>query len=254
MKKSFLIFALLAINTPVLASDGQLSLGTGFDYSTGKYGGTKSVDILYIPFTATYEVDKWTFKATVPYISITGAGAGVLPGLGRTGPASSNRTVTFTQSGLGDVILSAGYEFYSANALTLDAIGKVKLGTADETKGLGTGMNDYSAQLDGYYLVGKTTFFATAGYKIVGSPVGTNLNNVAFGTLGVIQKLDSTDSAGVMLDVAQSPSSTGEGPRTITAFLSHKLSSTAKLQPYVLKGLSNGSPDFGFGAMITGTF
>ena len=253
MKKLIALLSLLATATPALA-DGQLSLSAGFDYSTGKYGGTKSINILSIPFTATYETDKWTFKVTVPYISISGAGAGVLPGMVRTGPKSTNQTVTTTQSGLGDVILSAGYEFYSGDALTLDAVGKVKLGTADETKGLGTGMNDYSGQIDGYYVVSTTTFFATAGYKLVGSPVGLNLNNVAFGTLGISQKLDNTDSAGVMLDAAQSPSATGAGPKTVTAFLSHKISDSTKLQPYVLKGLSTGSPDFGFGAMITGKF
>lgn len=245
--------SLLVVSASAMA-DSQFSLGTGFDYSTGKYGGTKSVNILYIPVVATYESDRLTLKLTVPYIAIWGAGAGVFPGLGRTKPATTGKTVTTAHAGLGDVIASAGYDVYQGEALTLDLVGKVKLGTADKNKGLGTGMNDYSAQVDGYYAVRKTTFFATAGYKIVGVPAGMTLNNVAFGTIGVAQKLDGRTTAGVMFDAAQSPSPTGAPPQTVTAYLSRKLGDTVKFQPYVLKGVSSGSPDFGFGALITGTW
>ncbi len=252
MKKILPALTLL-ISCAAAASDDALSLGTGFDFSTGKYGGTKAVDILYIPVFATYETGDWTFKLTVPYIRISGAGAGVLPGLGRTGRAATNKTVTTAHAGLGDVVASAGYEFYAKDSLTLDLVGKVKFGTADKNQGLGTGMNDYSAQVDGAYVIKKTTLFATAGYKIVGSPVGLPLNNVAFGTIGAAHKLSDGATAGAMLDVAQSPSATGAAPRTVTAYLSRRIRDSVKLQPYVVKGFSDGSPAFGFGATITGT-
>ena len=35
-----------------------------------------------------------------------------------------------------------------ANPLLIDLTGKVKFGTADENKGLGTGENDYAVQAD----------------------------------------------------------------------------------------------------------
>ncbi len=253
MKKLIPALSLL-VACAAAADDDALSLGTGFDFSTGKYGGTKNVNILYIPVTATYETGDWTLKLTVPYLAIWGAGAGVLPGLGRTSRPSSSRTVTTTHAGVGDVVAAAGYEFYAQNNLTLDLVGKVKFGTADRNQGLGTGMNDYSAQIDGAYAIDKNTLFATAGYKIVGSPPGLPLNNVAFGTIGAAHKLSDGATAGAMLDVAQSPSATGAAPRTVTAYLSHKIRDSVKFQPYVVKGFSDGSPAFGFGAMITGTF
>lgn len=252
MKKLLPALSLL-VSCTAAADNDALSLGTGFDFSTGKYGGTKAVNILYIPVTATYETGDWTLKLTVPYLMISGAGAGVLPGLGRTGRASTGKTVTTVHAGLGDVVASAGYEFYDARNLTLDLVGKVKFGTADRNRGLGTGMNDYSAQVDGAYVVDKTTLFATAGYKIVGSPPGLPLNNVAFGTIGAAHKLGDGATAGAMLDVAQSPSAAGAAPRTVTAYLSRKIGHSARFQPYVVKGFSDGSPAFGVGAMITGT-
>ena len=196
MQKILATLALLAISVSAVADD-QFSLGTGFDYSTGKYGNATSTDILYIPVTGKYESDKLTLKLTVPYIRISGTG-GVVQGMGRIGPATG--TTKTTNSGMGDITASAGYTVYSVNALTLDVVGNVKLGTADAKKGLGTGENDYSAQVDGYYTLDKTTLFATAGYKVYGSPSGTTLSSAPYGTVGASQKLNDDTSAGLMLE------------------------------------------------------
>jgi hypothetical protein len=251
---------LLAISGPVVAED-QFSLATGFDYSTGKYGTSTTTDILYVPVVAKYETDDWTLKLTVPYISVTGTSSGVIRGMGRVKPGKAGMVATTTTtttknsaSGLGDVIAAVGYSIYDEDALALDLVGKAKLGTANENQGLGTGKNDYSAQLDAYYTIDKTTAFATAGYKVVGVPAGFTLNNVAFGTLGASRKLGDKTTAGIMLDVMQSASPQGTAPIEVTAFMTKNLSKTLKVQANVLKGLSNGSPNMGAGAMITSIF
>jgi hypothetical protein len=252
MKKFLTILPLLAISASALA-DGQFSLTTGFDYSSGKYGNAASTDILYIPVTGKYEFDKLTVKLTVPYISISGPG-GVVQGLGRFGPTTT-RTTKITNSGLGDVTASADYNVYAVDALAVDVVGKIKFGTADVNKGLGTGKNDYSAQLDGYYtLVKETSLFATAGYKVVGVPAGVTVNNVPYGTIGVDQKLSDVTNVGVMVNVVKSAAAGGSNQQDVTVYASQKLSDSLKIQADVLKGLSNGSPDFGGGIMITGTF
>ncbi len=249
MKKLLAVLVMLAIAIPALAED-QFSLGTGFDLSTGKYGNKASTDILYIPVTGKYESNKLTLKLTVPYLSITGPG-GVIRGIGRMGQPRTART---TNSGLGDITTSAGYEIYSGNALAFDLVGNVKFGTADVNKGLGTGQNDYSTQVDGYYTLDKTTLFATAGYKIYGAPAGVTLSNAPYGTIGASQKLSSKTSAGVMLDAAKSPSATGSDQLEATVYVSQKVASNLKVQANALKGFANGSPDFGCGVMITGYF
>ncbi len=261
MKRSLPLLVMLAVPVHAVAED-TLTLGAGFDYSTGKYGGSTSTDILYVPVTAKYETEDLTFKLTVPYISVTGS-AGVVRGMGRIRPAAARggttmmtttTTTTTSASGLGDITGSAGYKIYDNDALAIDLVGKVKLGTADENKGLGTGKNDYSFQVDGYYVAGKTTCFATAGYRYVGKPAGLALRNVAYGTIGANQKLNDKLSAGIMLDAVQSASPAGAGPLELTAYVTKKLSSTLKVQASLLKGLSNGSPDYGVGGMIFSTF
>jgi hypothetical protein len=252
MKKRLAALALLAIAVPAAAED-QLSLGTGFDFTTGKYGNTKSTDILYIPVTAKYVSDELTLKLTVPYISITGPG-GVAYGIGRFGKITA-RTTTTTNSGLGDVIASAGHTVYSAGPLMLDLVGNIKFGTADANKGLGTGKNDYSAQIDGYYALNRTTLFGTAGYRIYGSPVdGVTLTNEPYGTIGANRKLNDKTSAGAMLDVAKSPSIYSGDQEELTVYVSQKIAADTKVQAHVMKGFSNGSPDTGIGAMIIGYF
>jgi hypothetical protein len=261
MKRTLSLLVMLAAPVSAIA-ETSLSLGTGFDYSTGKYGGSTSTDILYIPVTAKFEADDLSFKLTVPYISVTGA-AGVVRGMGRIRPAvarggatmmTTTTATTVSASGLGDITGSAGYKLYDKNAVAIDLVGKVKLGTANANKGLGTGKNDYSFQVGGYHVVGKTTYFATAGYRVVGKPAGLALNNVAYGTMGANRKLDDKLSMGLMLDAAQSASPAGAGPVEVTAYVTKKLRDTLKVQGSLLKGLSDGSPDWGIGAMITSTF
>jgi len=248
-----MVLAILAIATPAWA-EATRSLTTGFDYTTGKYGGTTSTNILYVPVTGKYQTDEWFVKLTVPYISMSSDGSsGVVRGAGKIRTTTTTNTTT-TQSGLGDVVASAGFAVLKNDALILDLVGNVKFGTADADKNLGTGANDYSLQLDGFYTLRKTTLFATAGYKVVGAPAGVTVNNIAYGTLGASQKIGDKTSAGVMLDVAQSSSALSDGTREVSIFVAQKISQTLKVQASVLKGLSDSSPDFGGSLMVTGTF
>lgn len=242
------------LHTTYAAGAGNFSLTTGLDYSSGKYGGSQSTDILYIPLIGKYDVDLWSFKLTVPYVRITGPG-GVLRDIG--GFRSSSSTTRTTESGLGDVVAAATYNAYNsggANAWLIDLTGKVKFGTADDTKGLGTGKNDYAAQADVYKTFDKLTAFGTLGYRVLGSPTGISLNNVFYGSLGGSYKFTQETSGGLILDLRQKASATGAPQRELTAFVSHKLDQSWKAQGYVVTGFTDGSPDWGAGAMVTRAF
>lgn len=244
---SFLI--LIVFSAPAYAKD-TYSLSTGFEYTTGKYGGTTSTDILYIPVTGKRQSGKLILKVTVPYIRVTGAG-GVILNVGQTGQATATKS---TQSGMGDITASAAYNVYAKGNRLVDMVGKVKLGTADASKGLGTGENDYAAQVDGYQLVNSTTLFATAGYKVMGQPAGIILRDVLYGSVGASQKLDKDTSAGVMLDIAQSSNSRRSNRRELILYASQKIAPDLKLQGNLIKGLSDNSADFGVGITIAGNF
>jgi len=57
-----------------------------------------------------------------------------------------------------------------------------------------------------------------------------------------------------MLDRAQSSSDLSQGTSEVSVFVSNKLSNTLKIQANLMKGFSDGSPDYGGGLMFTGLF
>ena len=249
MPTRLIALALLVLSAPVRAESTN-SFTTGFDYSTGKYGGTTSTNILYIPVTGKMQFDNLYLKLTVPYISISSTGD-VVRGIGKVKTTTTTRTTT--QSGLGDVVAAAGYTVLEADALMLDLVGKIKFGTADANKNLGTGENDYSAQMDGYYSMRNTTLFATAGYTSIGAPAGVSLHNIVYGTVGISQKAGEKNSFGMIVDAAQASSGLNPGTTELTVFVANKISPTLKIQAHLLKGFSDSSPDFGGGVMLSGT-
>ena len=253
MRRRFVAALILA---PALAHGEGLTVGTGFDYTSGKYTGTEKTQILYVPVYARYETGTATFKLTVPYIRITGPGNVLGAGADRvTLPGRS--TERRTESGLGDIVASAFYHVLSERtaAVGLDLGAKVKLGPADETKGLGTGRNDYSLQADFFKPIGAdNTLFGSLGHRWYGDPPGIDLRNVFYGAVGVSHRFSAQSSAGFAYDYRPSIVSGGGEISELTAFWSQRLSREMKLQPYAVVGFGKASPDWGVGAQIAYAF
>lgn len=233
-------------------AEGKLSLTSGVDYSTGKYGQSEATDITYIPFIAKYDTGNTTLKLTVPWVKITGPGD-VVGGNTPIVIGSSNRPIT-TESGLGDIVFSATQtiaQFGESNPLLLELTGKVKFATASSSKGLGTGENDYIVTLDAYKSISTAvTIFGDVGYKILGDPSGINLNNVWYGSAGFAYKLNPATSAGMMVDIRQATMNTSQPLRELTVFLTHKFNANYKLQTYLTSGNTDASTDLAGGLML----
>jgi len=229
---------------------GRFSVSTGFDYSSGKYGTSSSTHILYIPVSVKYEADRTRFKLTVPYLRISGEG-NVVSAEGSQVDLS-NAGIRRTDSGLGDVVASAFGTLIpeAGNWPWVDLGVKIKFGTADEIKGLGTGENDYSFQVDITKTYDKFTAFATLGYKWVGDPPGFELNNVLYRGVGGAYKFAPRTSAGAFIDYRQAASPGQDNPQELMLYANHKLSPDLSLVVYIYRGFSDGSPDIGGGLQI----
>lgn len=246
---------LLSVSAPGGAAGpgpGDLTVSTGFDYSSGKYGGSQSTEILYIPVTGRYRLDPWTFRLTVPYISVTGPDT-VIPGVGTVARPVAPIT---TRSGLGDMIAAATYSFdmKDASLPAIDLTGKVKLATADANQGLGTGENDYTVEADAYKAFGSITGFATLGFTRLGSSATIRLNDVFYVAVGASHKFTNEVSGGLTVFMRQAASATSGDQGDLTAFVAYKFAPQWKLQTYVLEGFSSGSPDWAVGALVAKTF
>ena len=251
MRARLLAAILVALMAAKLARADGLTLATGFDYTSGKYGGTEKTKILYVPFIAKYDTGPWMLKLTVPFIRIEGpanvVGAGAdrvtLPGA----PAGQR-----TDAGLGDVVASAFYNVLTERSagFGLDLGAKVKLGTADETKGLGTGQNDYSLQADAYKPFGQLSVFGSLGHRWYGNPPGIDLKNVYYWSLGGAYRMSAAASAGLAYDFRPAITPGGGEISELTAFVTQRVTKEWKLQPYLVLGFGKASPDWGAGAQV----
>jgi len=246
--------ALFAITGAAHAADGGVTVTTGVDYSSGEYGGTQATDMTYIPVIGKYESGPYVFKLTVPYIRVTAPSGGTVVSVDPSGRLIRRSVgARTTSSGLGDIVTGLSYNAINdgPTQTALDITGKIKFGTADENKGLGTGEMDYSLQADLYKTYGKATALATLGYRVLGDPAGANLNNVWFGSVGSAYKFSQETSGGAMLDLRQPSTSAGTQMRELIVYMSQKMDGNSKLQGYVMHGFTDASPDWGVGAMVS---
>lgn len=245
----------------------KFSLTGGFNYSSGKYGFDTSTDIWTVPLTASYETDRWTFKLTVPYISISGSN-NVIPGTGRVkndnpkgrghGSGPSLPTTTGSASGLGDITASAGYNVFSSNdrSFGVDVTGKVKFGTADANQGLGTGKNDYGVSVDAFKVSGDWTLSGGIGWMKYTSSQFIQLKNGLNATLGAQYKLGTGDNVGAYYYYREKITTdiNGATQSELTGYWNHKFNDTLQLQTYLLGGFAKASPDYGVGAALKYSF
>jgi hypothetical protein len=249
-------------------ADGELSLGVGFNYSEGDYGTSQTTSITSIPVTARYEVDRWILKLTVPWIRVSGPSS-VIPGVGQTSNANPNArgrgqggggaagtTTTGTESGLGDIVASVTYGAYfdKVSRFGVDVTGKVKFGTADADKGLGTGENDLSILVEPFKTFDRWTVFGSVGYHMLGATSFFPTDDVFSASIGGSYKFNDRDTAGVSYDWRDKVTTGGSNISELTLFYSRKFDRQWKGQVYVLKGFSNGSPDWGIGASASYAF
>lgn len=263
------LLALVAANT--CAAD--VSVGTGANYSSGNYGTRTTTDIWSAPLSVAYKTGRWSFAASVPFVRVHGSG-NVIPGTGPVdntnplgrgladllggtpAPAAGTTAGATSASGLGDVVASASYGLLSGaeHGVVLNLTGKVKFGTADVDKGLGTGKNDYGLSLDTSKALGKWTPFGGIGWTRYGSSRYIKLRDAMNANTGVDYRLNPSNNAGVYYNYRQPISAGGASQSEVAAYWNHQFAGKVRLQTYALGGLTHGSPDWGAGTALTYDF
>lgn len=262
MKRLILpVVILLAMSGGAWADDDSyLSMSVGLEHSSGKYGGTSTTDTTSIPVSLRYATDDWSLKLSVPYLFVTGDGSVIVSGArgGRRGSMTSTTTTTATQrtttSGVGDVVAFASYSLLRSEEgdAGLDVAGRVKFGTAS-TK-FGSGENDYAVQASSYISFGDLTPSLMLGYEKLGSTATAPLDNAAYGSVGLDYLLSDESNMGMDYWYAQQASATGYAQRELSLYAATQIGKETYLRGYVMKGLSDGSPDSGYGVSLSTDF
>ena len=239
---------------PASAQDekGRTSVGTGISYSTGHYGQSTTTEVYAVPIFARYETSAYALGLIVPYISVTGNGEPV-PG-GVIFDSTSSKRVT--SSGLGDVVVMGSYTVFRGKeaAPWVDLTGYVKVGTADRKQQLGTGEDDYAAQIDLYQRKGAVNWFTSVGYKVPGSPPGLRLHSVYYASLAGAYNFSARVRAGAMWSGQEALIDGSEPQSEMSAFFGWIPHPQYLLQFYTSRGLTNGSPDWSAGVTVAKAF
>ncbi|MFZ5609162.1 MAG: transporter [Pseudomonadota bacterium] len=243
------------------------SFSAGLDYSNGDYGSDSETEIWYAPVSAEMVVGNLRLRATVPWIAVEGTGdvvggtAGPIVrrhGDGMGGgmtpppppPTPQPDPIVTAQSGVGDIVLQAGYSFGGGALPWVEIIGKVKLPTASASQNLGSGKTDLSVQADFWQSLGAVTPFATIGYKVFGDPEGIALKNTPFASAGASLAIAPRTSFGAALDWRAATLAGAQDLLELSPFVTFALTERWILTGYGVLGLKDGSPDGGAGLTL----
>lgn len=246
------MFALAGIAGTALAEEGARTLTVGAEYATGDYGGNSDIDDIYVPITLSWTGEKFSLRATVPYAYVSAPEGSII---GRRGDVIVGSGNDVSDSGIGDVLLSGTLLGLVENRdAALDLTAKLKLGTGDEDKGLGTGETDYSLQFDGYVFQRDLMWMGTLGYKWRGDPAGYEVDDTWFATVGVAMWAGRDNRVGTLVSYRPELIAGGDAATEVSVFFDTEVSPRLGAQVYALAGLTDGSPDWGFGGSVSWSF
>lgn len=232
------------------AGAGQFDLSVGTEFSSGEYGGDRTVEDLYVPVTGRYRTDRYSLRLTVPYLSVDAPEGTIIEGPG--GQPIPGDGPNVTESGLGDVILGLTvYDIWNSadGSLALDVGGRVKFGTADETKGLGTGETDFTAQMDVIKFMRGATAIASAGYVVRGDAQDFDLDDGVIAAIGGTFDATPRVRLGAFFEYQQAAYEFNDDRVELLGFLGWRMR-TWRAQVHASAGLSDSAPDWAVGFTV----
>ena len=265
---SLLLFPLSAY-----AQGEQWQVGMTPSFSSGRYGTSARTEVYYNPVTARRLFDTGDVTLVVPLTCIRGNGGIVIVNgmpvrqerldgaqTGITTRASTDgtsRTATTTttvqpvrQCGLGDVVLRGRYYAIDERGWipTVAIRAHVKMPTASEEHGLGTGRPDEGVGVEITRTIGRGLLaMLDGGYTIIGDRAGEEFNNNWWYDVGLGQDLaGGVVNLSVFVEEYRALVPGVENAREAMAAVSLKSASGWRVQFSGSVGLSDGAPDHGF--------
>lgn len=255
------------------SAERNWQIGFTPSYSSGNYGTNTTSSFLYAPLSVRRFFKDGDVAVVIPFVTVTTAGGATLVGgqPTQTVPEScfsnsgsgkpedrpecqalflgGTQGQKVTNSGLGDIILRGRYYIVEEKDWTpLIAItGRLKLPTADEKRGLGTGKMDEGVGTEVSKRLGDSWLvFLDGGFNIIGRPEGRNLRNQWWYDIGGGYYFTKDLLGSVYFEEYRSLVSGAQNIRDVFFGMSYRASSEWRFNGGVAVGLSNGAPDHVF--------
>jgi hypothetical protein len=212
------------------AQDGRGYLEVGGGYKTGDFGTPVRSNLYYFSPILGYATPLYEVSVTVPYLFLSNSSGGR----------------TNSESGIGDIILRGSKVLVpeGKSGFSLDGALAIKLPTADETKGLGTGETDYGAFLSAHKRVDKFKLSLLSGYIKVGDPPSVNFNDIYLYGIGISRIFGSTELF-TSFEGRRAVIPGAKNPQEINVGFFHVMNAYWAVKGGTFAGLNKGGPDFG---------
>lgn len=236
-----------------LVKEDELSLLTGLEYEEADYGTPDTTSLWRVPISLSYRHTNFGFSASMPLLSASSDGN--INVSNKTAMKSESTSFSKGQNsefGIGDITLSGSLYITPdvRDEISYRLTGIVKFGTADETKGLGTGQDDFFIEGGVVKYLDEYTLSGTLGYEFSGDSPDFEYNNVLYGTAGLAKQLAMQRQIGTYLYISEALTADADAPLQLSVFYSQAASKTRNIYLFLTKGLSDGSPDFSLGGSM----
>jgi hypothetical protein len=266
------------------ADEYKYSVGLGFEFSSGQYGGNARTDSVYAPLTITASpTDRLGLALEIPFVyqsngnllsSIDRAGTQTgrtmmlstsgmggmsagsdMPGSG-TGMSSSSSSTNAPESGLGDITLKLGYVLVPEqdSIPQIRPMAFVKFPTADQSRSLGTGQFDEGVSVEISKWFGNWNPFAEAGYTVQGKSARLPLRNYLAYDAGVGYQVGDNFRPMLLIKGATAPADGVSGLLEVRLKLKYQATKRTGIEGYLAKGITTNSADYGTGLSVYYSF
>jgi hypothetical protein len=257
------------------STERNWQIGMTPSYSNGNFGTGTTSEFVYVPVSIRRLFRDGDVSVVIPFVSVTSNGSATLVG-GQPTPTLPGRCLKesgtvvdtdkpeclallnagqgvtagqkVTNSGLGDIILRGRYyaveekEYVPLIALTT----RIKIPTASESKGLGTGALDHGYGVELSKMLGdKWITFLDGGYNFIGDPEGRELQNQYWFDVGGGHYLTKSFLVSVYYEEYRSLVSDRVNIRDFFFAFNYKASDAWRFNGGVTAGVSNSAPDYG---------
>lgn len=247
------LFTVLCAVLPLQEAGAQSydwRVSTSVNYETGKYGSSSRTETWYIPVTVKrYFPGKADLSMTIPYVQTSGSGVTTVDGnvfqISAPGPSVTN-------SGIGDIVLRGSYYLFSEGRdvpFDLNLTGKIKVPTADDSKGLGTGEFDTGAGLEfAKTLPDGFTGYLDIYYTAIGDPPGLDLEDRVSFDAGFSRALAPRWTVSAFYEESTPLLKANSHLRDFLVSFEFKANSLTRVFFGATLGLNDASPDYGLSA------
>jgi len=241
-----LVVALTLLLGAGQAPAANLDVSLSSHYSSGNYGGSDDIELVYVPLVAKLEIDAWTLRTVLPWLRVSGGTTTV------EGPGGPIETKNGTADGFGDVLLEGSYAFapLARYAPFIEVGARLKTPTAKESRGLGTGEFDITPEIEITREYGRWTPYVTVGFRVLGDSTSTTYRDGFLASAGISCRLFGMFEPGIFAYWKQAATKGSDDAVEILPVLRMEFGEQWMVDAYASAGFTDSTPDAGGGIVL----